>query len=72
MEYSAGPWGAWDLFQCRAQSFSGQVKLAVGQLLHYERLASTGGKAAGFQLATSSWQAKIFPLLALFACWLEL
>ena len=46
--------------QCRAQSFTGQVKSPVGRLLHYKRLASTGGKAAGFQLATSSWQEKIF------------
>ena len=33
----------------------------MGGYFTYKRLASTGGKVAGFQLATSSWQEKIFP-----------
>jgi len=33
----------------------------VGGYFTYKRLASTGGKVAGFQRATSSWQEKIFP-----------
>ena len=33
----------------------------VGGYFTYKRLASTGGKVAGFQLETFSWQEKIFP-----------
>ena len=32
----------------------------MGGYFTYKRLANTGGKLAGFQLATSSWQRRFF------------